>query len=197
MMKITHYENVTIDSSIQTLTENELNIIISAVQYEQQIMQECTHMINDTQNKIEQIKINAYNEGLEQLHTEQLEMSSQLENKINQLFNKFSTNLHQIIFKVMTKLGFNSNNLKLDKVEMIINETIGQQVYNKKAITLTVHENSLKELKQTFQDQSIVYKIDNNLQLDECIFETDIYLFRIKLTNAYTKISDILAYSHT
>ncbi len=151
----------------------------------------CQKIIQQAKVDAKKIKEQAYSDALEQIHQESQALNLQLQKKNQKFVEKLENEIFSIIDEILIKLSVRDNFSK--HLGVIVKEELQKSNINKNEyLTITANKNVLKQLKNELTDSgdNIIFKLDDSLIDNECLYETNLYLMRININQLYSYLAD-------
>ncbi len=138
------------------------------------------------------VRENAYNTSIKKAHDEQNELLAKCEIKINHMYDKLETDIQNVVTRVLLNFGF--TNPTSQNVQEIINQEIKHIKQSDAILKITCNNKVMEHIKNVMPSTSTqpIFDFDEELSDDECILETNWYVFRLNLQDAIKQINNLV-----
>ena len=138
------------------------------------------------------VRENAYNTSIKKAHDEQNELLAKCESKINHMYDKLETDIQNVVTRVLLNFGF--TNPTSQNVQEIINQEVKHIKQSDAILKITCNNKVMEHIKDVIPNTSTqpVFDLDEALSDDECILETNWYVFRLNLQDAIKQINSVV-----
>lgn len=166
--------------------ERLLNTIIQA----REIEEKCQQQQDGIQARIEEVIQEAYTAEISRLSQEHLDLWSSNDAKMEAFFIKLEAQVVDLVYKILHRLGFNA--ISATEIKNVFENEYNDSLTK---ISVLVQANSyfLQILRLQFKEHpQMIFKLNENLRGQECIFETDAFIFRLHANQAIEQIKNLL-----
>jgi len=177
-MKILKLNQMKLDRIIK---EEDLILIESAEKYADALKKEAKRQVNEAVLEAENIKNQAYKQTVDQLTVENQNALETLKNGLEQFLQNLNTDIYNLVYRILVKMGLNETNPH--NMHKIIRNELSQNALTE-IIKITAHEHALEFIKKDLDAihiQQVIWEINNDLLLDECICTTKLWTLRINI----------------
>ncbi len=194
-MKIHHYKitDALNWSSQKIIKASDLKVILSANEYLASIKQKCKELEEETEHKVQEATTKAYNEAVAKCHLESEKLHEELNLKLEKTLGDLSQDIYKIVYKVLANFGFEK--IDVANLKNIIKYVIDDYTDIQNNIKIHARATTIEHLKTIFGEQ-VSYLEDANLLENECIYETNLFIYRINIDSALEKVKHILLKEH-
>lgn len=151
----------------------------------------CQNLKQELLQDAERCREESYKEGLNQAHAENNKLYAELSTKLNTLFQELEVEITNLSYRILQKFGI--NNIQVNNLRTLIQQELSKTKLTPSFIQVQANWQTISKLQQEFAgDKLIEYKVNDELIDEECIYSTDIYIFRVNIDSAKRQIYQIL-----
>lgn len=185
--KILHYN---LPDSGNIYTAAELEMFTDVHNYEKTIKLQCEQLLLEAQAEAEEIKQKAKEEAIAEVKEEQEKLLAQFEDKLTTAFSEINQDIYPLIARLLHKFGFFS--LEPQMIKQLIDEELAHHKLRTEDIVLYANAKTIDKVSELFMEHKPKFKINNNLLDNECVFESNLHLFKLDIDSAVAKINSLI-----
>lgn len=176
---------------VKVLNSSDVTMLDELSKYKQHITQECQELLDTTAQECEALKKNAKSEIHSKLQKLSHELYESNYKRLQQVLQLLEDDIHGLVYKVLHKL--NIQDIKPNQVSSQIANDINEFIPNK-SFTLKCNREDIDTLKELLEgvDSEIKYKVDNSLDSNQCVIESEIVTIYIDIKSCKNQILKLL-----
>lgn len=178
---------------IKVLKAEEIILLNEVHAYIQRMREKSDELVKQTEDECEELKN-------ELRHTQQQELvkltkavHEQNQKSVQKLLEQLERSLYSVVYKILNKLQINS--FSRQQINDTIKNELREIVQGNKLI-IQCNKDSLEQVQQNLLgiDAEVTYKINNELQDEECVIDSGLSLVYIDLAQCRNKIIELLTH---
>ena len=156
---------------------------------------QANRIIDEAEEQAILIREDAYNNSILAVNQEQQELLEQCDEKINSVYDGLESELHNIVARILIRAGF--VNPTLSNLQEIIRNEISSLKRSDLIVSVSCNSNVVEYIKEILPNagEHVMFNIEEIYSDEECVLESNWYIFRLNIQDAIKKIGSIITLS--
>ncbi|MBP9743494.1 MAG: hypothetical protein KBD37_09055 [Burkholderiales bacterium] len=176
---------------IKVLKAEEVVLLNEVHEYSQRMREKSDELVKQTEDECEELKNELKHAQQQQLAKLSKAVHEQNQKSVQGVLEQLERSLYSVVYKVLNKLQINS--FSRQQINDTIKNELREIVQGHKLI-IQCNTVSLEQVQQNLLgiDAQVTYKVNNELQDEECVIDSGLSLIYIDLAQCRNKIIELL-----
>lgn len=178
--------------SLKIYTPQDLEGLQDIEHLKQTTHETCEALLADARKKCEDLKTEAYQSGLDKLHSEQLALLGESHAKVTEFFARMTTQFQALLQTLCEKLK--THRTMTESLSALLFAEVDRLKIKSQKFTIYANPSILpalqKHVKSEYENESLSFDFDVRPDLadDECLVESDYVMVRIAVADFYERV---------